>query len=492
MQQDDVEIDLIKLAKYLLFKWKSIVVCGMIFTVLGLGYLFYKHGFSLQNLSADAIYKVDMEEVQPNGTKKIVSKEVNRETYQKIVETRTKQQEQVLDKKKLAEDVTNLQIAKLEKEFSMQQQYLFDSVLLNMEPDKYNDAVFYYCVDDGNKEVIIYNPNINSQAVANTPNVANNDATKNVKTIRSSVYTCAKTLLNSSKYIALVAKALGIDEKSVKLVREFIALHNLDEKSFTITARADSADKVERLKEIIGILNDDLNAIFSNNGKSISIRLISESNMDSANALDLLKITENLALKTLQQQLENAKSALLNADNALPSVAIPAPLNPNKHIVTKCAKYGAVGLFVGIFVYTAFLTLLYLLQGKIRDAEVISRILGIRSIACIRDSAFSEVDTEEELKLKNSLELLCKDKNKICIVSTLDYKKHLGEVMENIKVALQGKELVVAHPYEVHQISECDGIVFVERIDISNLQKLMTSIKDIQVLKKEVLGIVYA
>ena len=81
-RNEEIEIDLVRMAKYLISKWKIVLVLGIIFAALGFTYKFLNYQLSSVPLAeVDKLFKIEREVKQPNGQIQKVESKVSYRLY---------------------------------------------------------------------------------------------------------------------------------------------------------------------------------------------------------------------------------------------------------------------------------------------------------------------------------------------------------------------------------------------------------------------------
>ena len=118
----------------------------------------------------------------------------------------------------------------------------------------------------------------------------------------------------------------------------------------------------------------------------------------------------------------------------------------------------------------------------------------LKTLACVHDSSYSKASADEIQKLNESVEVLCKDKKSVTLVSTLN-ESEIVNVTSVIKDALAANGISafnIVKPQNMKSISEADALILAEKIDRSKLDDVIGEIVQIKNIKKDILGIVFA
>ena len=128
-----------------------------------------------------------------------------------------------------------------------------------------------------------------------------------------------------------------------------------------------------------------------------------------------------------------------------------------------------------------------------KEKEKLLEYSSGKNLKQITKELINAFDPDEIEKLKESLELLSKDKKSIAIVSTLE-KKEIDNAVSIIETVMHAKgiNVKVLKDYNIKQISECDVAIVCEKLDVSVLEKCVNEFETLKTYKLDVLGVVYA
>ena len=106
-RNEEIEIDLVRMAKYLISKWKIVLVLGIIFAALGFTYKFLNYQLSSVPLAeVDKLFKIEREVKQPNGQIQKVESKVSYRLYVEDYESKMAKYNADLDNFKTSKDAT--------------------------------------------------------------------------------------------------------------------------------------------------------------------------------------------------------------------------------------------------------------------------------------------------------------------------------------------------------------------------------------------------
>ena len=152
-----------------------------------------------------------------------------------------------------------------------------------------------------------------------------------------------------------------------------------------------------------------------------------------------------------------------------------------------------MGIAAGLFISLCIFGCRYLFDGNLKDADYLQRLFEIKKLACIHDGDFLSKNSNEEKKLSQAVEFLCKDKSKLSIVSTLNFDV-IQEAVKIIENALHGSktEVVIRQPFEIKDITVCDAVLILEKLDITDVVTAISEIKFLKDINCNIIGIAYA
>ena len=231
-QNDEIEIDLLRLFRYILSKFKTLILLGVVFAVLGFAYKYCRFEFSSTPLAeVNNLFTIEKIEKEPDG--KVVKKKekVNYNLYKEDYEARyseyeSKKRNIEVHKKLLKQDFDTFK-----RELATQEEYIKNSKLYNLDPDKYWESEFYYTVREKNSKAAL--PNIATvKKVLKSKEGSEDETFEN----ESTVVRFANRLLHTQKYVQAFAKSLGITMSlTQKPVRELFGFSSIDSYSFVVS-----------------------------------------------------------------------------------------------------------------------------------------------------------------------------------------------------------------------------------------------------------------
>ena len=280
---EDIEIDLVRLFKYLLSKYKIHLILAVIFSLLFFSYKFYKFEFSEVPLEEiNKLFTIEKVTNLPNGQKKTEKEKVNYKLYKqnffaKQSEYETKLKHVDFQRQKLESDISNLKI-----EEQKQNEYLKNSILYNLpdSADSYQRDYIFVCTDK----------------LANKKEQAD----------ESPVIDFAKEYISRKELVEDISKHLNIPVNiSYLQINELITLRKISKNAFVISTKGNSTSDVEYLKDKVEHFDQKLNSIFKNEYQ-ISYTQSYIGYIDST-FLSQLKINADNRLRDIVSKIENKK-----------------------------------------------------------------------------------------------------------------------------------------------------------------------------------------
>ncbi|SKA60537.1 hypothetical protein SAMN02745213_00897 [Succinivibrio dextrinosolvens DSM 3072] len=497
--KEDVEIDLVRLFKYLLSKFKLLVLIGAVFALAGLGYKYYSVELSGKNFADDPnLLSYETTVKLPNGTTKNEKHKVSFNQYMAEMERRKSSNEVQESLASYEKARINSEIKVLENTLKDHQNYLENSVLLGSDKTGYEAVHYYLASEKGVKNLIKLKPvirnNYKPSGVINTDKKIKADEGDDSELTKfeekdSALISFARTLLYSDKFANEFASALGLsDETSTLQIEGLVTLNKVDDISFTISLKSKNKDDIQKLQLVLSKYDRELTE-FLKNEYDISSNEISFAKLKSS-YIDTLREKETQTINKLLIKIENKKEKL----NEVPLVLEPvSAVDLNKLKLKKYAIFTFGGFAIGIFLALGCFTCVYLFDGKIHDPENLV-FEDLKTLACVHSSSYCEAKADEIQKLNESVEVLCRGKQSVTVVSTLA-ESEIVNVTSVIKDALSVNGISnckIVKPQHMKDISSADALIIAEKIDFSKLDDVIGEIVQIKNIKKDILGIVFA
>lgn len=490
-QNTEVEIDLVRLFRFILSKYKILLISGIVFAALACAYKFCRFEFSSTPLEdVDKLFTIERVVKEPDG--KIVKKK-EKVSYRLYAEDFDAQQSEYQTKISDAKNVKKVlasEIKVLENGLKGKHEYLEKSKLYGLDPASYWEADFYYNIREKNAKSTKTNAATVRRVLENKDNDANANSADQLEN-ESTVVKFANNLLFTQKYVTLFADALGLKlEYTKEPVYELVGFNAVDSYSFVISLKGDSKDTVTSLEKVKEIFDKEFTEFF-NSEYVIRTKQISFENTYNPS---LIKLKEDK-----DSAVTNDEKAIDAKRNQISNTVLPVPPEDDKLVTLEAYKakklvvFAAAGFAFGLFICIVIFGMKYLFSGRLNSKDYLKDLFKFENIAVLHEAAFFKEEPDEIEKLKESLELLSKDKKSIAIVSTLE-KKEIDNAVSIIEKVMNAKgiSVKVLKDYNIKQISECDATLVCEKLDVSVLEKCVNEFETLKTYKLEVLGIVYA
>lgn len=490
-QNTEVEIDLVRLFRFILSKYKILLITGIVFAALACAYKFCRFEFSSTPLEdVDKLFTIERVVKEPDG--KIVKKK-EKVSYRLYAEDFDAQQSEYQTKISDAKNVKKVlasEIKVLENGLKGKHEYLEKSKLYGLDPASYWEADFYYNIREKNAKSTKTNAATVRRVLENKGNDANANSADQLEN-ESTVVKFANNLLFTQKYVTLFAEALGLKlEYTKEPVYELVGFNAVDSYSFVISLKGDSKDTVTSLEKVKEIFDKEFTEFF-NGEYVIRTKQISFENTYNPS---LIKLKEDK-----DSAVTNDEKAIDAKRNQISNTLLPVSPENDKLVTLEAYKakklvvFAAAGFAFGLFICVVIFGMKYLFSGRLNSKDYLKDLYKLENIALLHEALFSKEEPDEIEKLKESLELLSKDRKSIAIVSTLE-KKEIDNAVSIIEKVMNAKgiSVKVLKDYNIKQISECDATLVCEKLDVSVLEKCVNEFETLKTYKLEVLGIVYA
>ena len=490
-QNTEVEIDLVRLFRFILSKYKILLISGIVFAALACAYKFCRFEFSSTPLEdVDKLFTIERVVKEPDG--KIVKKKekVSYRLYAEDFEAQQSEYQTKISNARNVKKVLASEIKVLENGLKGKHEYLEKSKLYGLDPASYWEADFYYNIREKNAKSTKTNAATVRRVLENKGNDANANSADQLEN-ESTVVKFANNLLFTQKYLSLFADALGLKlEYTKEPVYELVGFNAVDSYSFVISLKGDSKDTVTSLEKVKEIFDKEFTEFF-NSEYVIRTKQISFENTYNPS---LIKLKEDK-----DSAVTNDEKAIDAKRNQISNTVLPVPPEDDKLVTLEAYKakklvvFAAAGFAFGLFICIVIFGMKYLFSGRLNSKDYLKDLFKFENIAVLHEAAFLKEDPDEIEKLKESLELLSKDKKSIAIVSTLE-KKEIDNAVSIIEKVMNAKgiSVKVLKDYNIKQISECDATLVCEKLDVSVLEKCVNEFETLKTYKLEVLGIVYA
>lgn len=487
-QNTEIEIDLVRLFKFILSKWKVLLVSGVILSVLAFSYKFYGFNYSKVPLAQiNKLFDIERLEKQPDGRVVKQKVKVSYELYKEDYESRLSAYE---NKKATNENQKKSILTKikgLERRLSTETEYTENSLLYTLDTDEYYESEYFIDIQERNKS--------GSSSVLSVPANAsstqgNNNSSINSNTAESKVISLASKLVSSQSELDELSSQLGIAHKqSLKAVSELIKLNSDDGRTIDITVKANNEKNLALLEgfvsKLVTELKDEMGDQFIIKSKKVSSGVV---NVDD---IQKLKNSEDLLITSLQAQITQK-------NDAISALVQPVPLEDkfielSSYKIQKYIIFILAGLFGGIFISSCVYGGKYLFEGKLRDKNYLKDLYNLRLLGCLHESSYSQVSTAEKDKFTELVKILVQGTKTIAVSSSLAENTIEDSVTIIRDVALNHNvEVKVITDETISEITNCDGVIVVEKLDVSDLNKALDNLEVLKGFNVNLLGLALA
>lgn len=487
-QNTEIEIDLVRLFKFILSKWKVLLVSGVILSVLAFSYKFY--GFNYSKVPLDQINKLfDIErlEKQPDGRVVKQKVKVSYELYKEDYESRLSAYENKKAANENQKKSILTEIKGLERRLSTETEYTENSLLYTLDTDEYYESEYFIDIQERNKS--------GSSSILSVPANAsstqgNNNSSISSNTAESKVISLASKLVSSQSEWDELSSQLGIAHKqSLKAVSELIKLNSDDGRTIDITVKANNEKNLALLEgfvsKLVTELKDEMGDQFIIKSKKVSSGVVNGDDIQN------LKNSEDLLITSLQSQLTQK-------NDAISALVQPVPLEDkfielSSYKIQKYIIFILAGLFGGIFISSCVYGGKYLFEGKLRDKNYLKDLYNLRLLGCLHESCYSQVSTAEKDKFTELVKILVQGTKTIAVSSSLAENTIEDTVSIIRDVALNHNvEVKVITDETMSEITNCDGVIVVEKLDVSDLNKALDNLEVLKVFNVNLLGLALA
>lgn len=487
-QNTEIEIDLVRLFKFILSKWKVLLVSGVILSVLAFSYKFYGFNYSKVPLAQiNKLFDIERLEKQPDGRVVKQKVKVSYELYKEDYESRLSAYE---NKKAANENQKKSILTKikgLERRLSTETEYTENSLLYTLDTDEYYESEYFIDIQERNKS--------GSSSVLSVPANAsstqgNNNSSISSNTAESKVISLASKLVSSQSELDELSSQLGIAHKqSLKAVSELIKLNSDDGRTIDITVKANNEKNLALLEgfvsKLVTELKDEMGDQFIIKSKKVSSGVVNGDDIQN------LKNSEDLLITSLQAQLTQK-------NDAISALVQPVPLEDkfielSSYKIQKYIIFILAGLFGGVFISSCVYGGKYLFEGKLRDKNYLKDLYNLRLLGCLHESSYSQVSTAEKDKFTELVKILVQGTKTIAVSSSLAENTIEDTVTIIRDVALNHNvEVKVITDETMSEITNCDGVIVVEKLDVSDLNKALDNIEVLKGFNVNLLGLALA
>lgn len=487
-QNTEIEIDLVRLFKFILSKWKVLLVSGVILSVLAFSYKFYGFNYSKVPLAQiNKLFDIERLEKQPDGRVVKQKVKVSYELYKEDYESRLSAYENKKAANENQKKSILTEIKGLERSLSTETEYTENSLLYTLDTDEYYGSEYFIDIQERNKS--------GSSSVLSVPaNVSstqgNNNSSINSNTAESKVISLASKLVSSQSELDELSSQLGIaHKKSLKAVSELIKLNSDDGRTIDITVKANNEKNLALLEgfvsKLVTELKDEMGDQFIIKSKKVSSGVVNGDDIQN------LKSSEDLLITSLQAQITQK-------NDAISALVQPVPLEDkfielSSYKIQKYIIFILAGLFGGIFISSCVYGGKYLFEGKLRDKNYLKDLYNLRLLGCLHESSYSQVSTAEKDKFTELVKVLVQGTKTIAVSSSLAENTIEDTVTIIRDVALNHNvEVKVITDETISEITNCDGVIVVEKLDVSDLNKALDNLEVLKGFNVNLLGLALA
>lgn len=487
-QNTEIEIDLVRLFKFILSKWKVLLVSGVILSVLAFSYKFYGFNYSKVPLAQiNKLFDIEKLEKQPDGRVVKQKVKVSYELYKEDYESRLSAYENKKAANENQKKSILTEIKGLERSLSTETEYTENSLLYTLDTDEYYESEYFIDIQERNKN--------GSSSVLSVPaNVSstqgNNNSSINSNTAESKVISLASKLVSSQSELDELSSQLCIaHKKSLKAVSELIKLNSDDGRTIDITVKANNEKNLALLEgfvsKLVTELKDEMGDQFIIKSKKVSSGVVNGDDIQN------LKNSEDLLITSLQAQITQK-------NDAISALVQPVPLEDkfielSSYKIQKYIIFILAGLFGGIFISSCVYGGKYLFEGKLRDKNYLKDLYNLRLLGCLHESNYSQVSTAEKDKFTELVKVLVQGTKTIAVSSSLAENTIEDTVTIIRDVALNHNvEVKVITDETISEITNCDGVIVVEKLDVSDLNKALDNLEVLKGFNVNLLGLALA
>lgn len=487
-QNTEIEIDLARLFKFILSKWKVLLVSGVILSVLAFSYKFYGFNYSKVPLAQiNKLFDIERLEKQPDGRVVKQKVKVSYELYKEDYESRLSAYENKKAANENQKKSILTEIKGLERRLSTETEYTENSLLYTLDTYEYYESEYFIDIQERNKS--------GSSSVLSVPANAsstqgNNNSSISSNTAESKVISLASKLVSSQSELDELSSQLGIAHKqSLKAVSELIKLNSDDGRTIDITVKANNEKNLALLEgfvsKLVTELKDEMGDQFIIKSKKVSSGVVNGDDIQN------LKNSEDLLITSLQAQLTQK-------NDAISALVQPVPLEDkfielSSYKIQKYIIFILAGLFGGIFISSCVYGGKYLFEGKLRDKNYLKDLYNLRLLGCLHESSYSQVSTAEKDKFTELVKVLVQGTKTIAVSSSLAENTIEDTVTIIRDVALNHNvEVKVITDETISEITNCDGVIVVEKLDVSDLNKALDNLEVLKGFNVNLLGLALA
>lgn len=239
------------------------------------------------------------------------------------------------------------------------------------------------------------------------------------------------------------------------------------------------------VSKLVTELKDEMGDQFIIKSKKVSSGVVNGDDIQN------LKNSEDLLITSLQSQLTQK-------NDAISALVQPVPLEDkfielSSYKIQKYIIFILAGLFGGIFISSCVYGGKYLFEGKLRDKNYLKDLYNLRLLGCLHESCYSQVSTAEKDKFTELVKVLVQGAKTVAVSSSLAENTIEDTVSIIRDVALNHNvEVKVITDETMSEITNCDGVIVVEKLDVSDLNKALDNLEVLKGFNVNLLGLALA
>lgn len=338
--------------------------------------------------------------------------------------------------------------------------------------------------------------------------------------------------LNSNDFRLCIADIIGVSgEKKLAYVGEvYSAGMDINLSAITVLAYVGSTEertaiesavkklisgyKVDNPDIVINITDEDL---FE--GYNASVYNTQQQNLTTLATLKAGIVTKNAAIASLKNAEEKRLADKKKLDE---EEAKKAPVNLSISLKKIVLKSFVIALFIGLFISCGYFTSIYILCGKIHGIDEVSNMYKVRYIGDLASGTDSksngklavknlkfikfiewiegipkkyDSETAKEI-VKTNIKNHLGDAKRIVVVTSLEDERlvDVQVLIDEVKAENYVKVNIINFKIDklsaLKQLAKCDKAIIVEKSEVSKIKDISEEIYQIRDLNKEIIGVV--
>ena len=288
---EDIEIDLVRLSRYVHSKWKVILFWCFMFSCLGFCYKFF--AFKLSDVPIEELdkqFKVVRNETRPDGKVQRKEYKVSYRIYKDDYDSRMNNYHAALDSYKVTKNNLLETKQQIQQKIDIQKDYISKSMFFNDNSSDILETALFYSIRD---------LDVGIDGSAKTDNAV----------------LFALSFLQSSDFLYRISEKIGLDlgvYRNLRLIEDLLKIDSKDsivrKDSFVIRLLADSEDKLRLLEKELEYFNSKL-SVFCKNRYDVNIEKIGSGKVPISN-LSEFRNQSLEELITLQNDLNKVNAQI--------------------------------------------------------------------------------------------------------------------------------------------------------------------------------------